>query len=159
LWLRPSDLAALPGQAPAAVYASGLMGGLEGSPVPAAWRDRLRIAYPIDLPDKRRVRVDYAMGWFKLHHIPVVATQVMADTYLACGLLAETLSHMVDTWVRDYLVERIEDMLEHRILTGQYPRLSLGQGQRFASKGGFIVRFVGNEGSRIVVDQDWQIPP
>jgi hypothetical protein len=158
LWLRPGDLAVLPGDAPATVYSSAVMGGFEHSPVPAGWRDRLRIAYPLDLPDKRRVRVDYAMGWFKLRHIPVVANEVQVDTYLACGLVAETLSHMVDTWVRDYLVERIEDMLEHRILTGQYPRLSLGQGQRFASKGGFIVRFADRNSSRIAVDQDWMIP-
>jgi hypothetical protein len=158
LWLRPGDLARLAGAPPAAVYVSGLMGGLERSPLPAAWRDRARIAYPVDLPDRRRVRVDYAMGWFNLRHIPVVATQVQADTYLACGLLSETLSRMVDTFVRDYLVERVEDMIEHRILTGYYPRLSLGQGQRFASKGGYMVRFAESTGNMVVAEDDWRVP-
>jgi cytochrome c len=160
LWLRPSDLAAL-GDAPPAttsVYVSGLMGGLDRAPLPAHWRDRARVAYPVDLPQGRRVRVDYAFGWFAIRHIPVVDERVQADTYLACGLLAETLSHMVDAFVRDYLVERIDDMLEHRILTGYYPRLTLAPGQRFASKGGYIVRFAPPDGMHVVADSDWIVP-
>ena len=65
---------------------------------------------------------------------------------------------MVDTFVRDYLVERIEDMLDRRILTGYYPRLTLASGQRFASKGGYIVRFAEPESMRLVADGDWVVP-
>nr|WP_211462940.1 cytochrome c [Collimonas silvisoli] len=162
LWLRPADIAALETiPAPAAsttVFMSGLMGGLEQAPLPSSWRYSTRLAYPVDLPERRRYRVDYAFGWFSIRHIPVVAEQVQADTYLACGLLAETLSHMVDTFVGDYLVERIEDMLERRILTGYYPRLTLASGQRFASKGGYIVRFADAHGVRLVADSDWVVP-
>jgi len=160
LWLRPDDvgsLAAVPVKA-GAVWMSGLMGGLEKSPLPAAWRGATRMTYPFDLPEQRRVRVDYAFGWFSIRHIPVVAPQVQADTYLACGLVAETLSHMVDTFVRDYLVERIETGLEHRIITGYYPRLTLAPGQRFASKGGYIVRFADPVRPKIVAVSDWIIP-
>ena len=83
---------------------------------------------------------------------------MQADTYLACGLLSETVNHMADTFVRTYLVERIQDMLEHRVLTGYYPRLSLATGQRFASKGGYIVRFSGPTGSRLTPESDWVVP-
>jgi hypothetical protein len=65
---------------------------------------------------------------------------------------------MVDTFQRDYLVERIEAMLEHRIITGYYPRLALAPGQRFASKGGYIVRFTEPSGARIIADGDWIVP-
>jgi hypothetical protein len=160
LWLRSGDvgsLAPVPVKA-GAVWMSGLMGGLEKSPLPAAWRSVARMAYPFDLPEKRRVRVDYALGWFAIRHIPVVAPQVQADTYLACGLVAETLSHMVDTFVRDYLVERIESDVEHRIITGYYPRLTLAPGQRFASKGGYMVRFADPVRPKIVAVSDWTIP-
>lgn len=160
LWLRPADLASLPAQRPASlttIYASGLMGGLERLPLPAAWRGPTRVAYPFELPDARRVRVDFALGWFRIRGIPVVAEQVQADTYLACGLLSETVKHMVDNFVRDYLIERFEDTLEHRIVTGYYPRLSLATGQRFASKGGYVVRLDG-AASRVVADRPWTVP-
>ncbi len=160
LWLRPKDLASLsdrPAKA-AAVWISGLMGGLENAPLPTAWRGATRITYPFDLPDRRRVRVDYPLGWFRFRHVPVTDVQVQADTYLACGLLSETLNHMVDTFVRDYLVERMESMLEHRVITGYYPRLALAPGQRFASKGGYIVRFAEGSGTKLVAASDWLVP-
>ncbi len=160
LWLRPSDIAALgdPPPASTAVFMSGLMGGLENAPIPGSWRERTHIAYPFDLPDKRRIGVDFAFGWFSIHHISVVSEQVQADTYLACGLLAETLSHMADTFNPDYLVERIEDSLDHRIITGYYPHLTLAPGQRFASKGGYLVHFSGDKGARVIADRQWLVP-
>jgi len=104
------------------------------------------------------VRVDYALGWLSIRHIPVVAERVQADTYLACGLLSETIKHMIDAFIRDYLVERIEDTVEHRIVTGYYPRLTLGPGQRFASKGGYLVHFAGANTKQLVADGGWITP-
>jgi Cytochrome c len=160
LWLRPADVAAL-GDAPArpaTIYMSGLMGGLERSPLPSSWRARMHVAYPFDLPEKRRVRVDYPLGWFAIRHIPVVAEQVQADTYLACGLLAENLSHMVDTFIQDYLIERMQAMVEHRVITGYYPHLTLATHQHFASKGGYIVHFAEPSGTRLMADGNWLVP-
>ena len=104
------DLRALPA-VPAGlshVWISGEMAGLEQAPLPPSWRALARMAYPVDLPGQRVVRVDYALGWFRIRRIPVVAPRVQVDTYLACGLVSETLNHMVDAFVRDYLIERIE---------------------------------------------------
>jgi hypothetical protein len=160
LWLRPADIAAL-GNAPATpsvVFMSGLMGGLEVSPLPGSWRSRTHLAYLFDLPTQRRVPVDYALGWFRIRHIAIVDEQVQADTYLACGLLSETLQHMADTFVPDYLVERVQDMLDHRIITGYYPHLALAPGQRFASKGGYLVHFADAQGQRLVADSGWLVP-
>ena len=160
LWLRPDDVAALGASPPkaAAVWISGLMAGLEDAPLPGAWRSSTRMTYTFDLPDRRRVRIDYPLGWFRYRHIPVTDLQLQADTYLACGLLSETLKGMVDTFVRDYLIERMEGMLEHRVITGYYPRLALAPGQRFASKGGYIVHFAGDSGTSLVAASEWIVP-
>lgn len=160
LWLRPQDIATLPQDAPHAtsVWMSGTMANLESAPLPAAWRPMTHMAYPVDLPDLRRVRLDYPLGWFRLRKIPVVALPVQADTYLACGLVSETLNRMADSFVRDYLIERVEGMLEHRIITGYYPRLALAQGQRFASKGGYLVHFTALKGARVAPDGGWIVP-
>ncbi len=160
LWLRPADLAALPPQPvkTTLIYISGTLGTLEQAPLPAAWRTVVKMAYPYDLPDKRLVRMNYPLGWFRVSHIAVVKEQVQSDTYLACGILAETLNNMLDSFVRDYLIERVEVMLSHRLITGYYPRLSLAPGQRFASKGGYIVHFSDAQSKKLIADTDWVIP-
>jgi mono/diheme cytochrome c family protein len=159
LWLRAADVAVLGAPPPAtSVFMSGSMAGLENAPLPPGWRTRTLLAYPFDLPDRRRVRVDYPLGWFTLRHIPIVAEQVQVDTYLACGLVAETLSHMSDAFVRPYLVERMQRLLDHRIMTGYYPHLTLGSNQRFASRGGYMVHFADATGHRLAADSDWLVP-
>jgi hypothetical protein len=160
LWLRPGDLGALADvpAGPAATYVSGLMGGLERAPLPEAWRERARLTYPFDLPGRRGVRLDYPLGWFSFTHIPLVAEQVQTDTYLACSLLADVLNRMADNFVRPYLIEQLQGLLEHRLITGYYPRLSLATNQRFASKGGFVVRFRDPAGTALVPEGDWTVP-
>lgn len=160
LWLRPDDLAALPVQKPtlASTLMSGILGGLEHAPLPAAWRTEVRMSYPFDLPEDRKVRMNFPLGWFKIKQIPVVAEQVQTDTYVACGILAETLTDMLDSFVRDYLVERVEGMVSHRQVNGYYPRLGLAPGQRFASKGGYIARFAESDGIKVTADGDWIVP-
>jgi hypothetical protein len=102
--------------------------------------------------------VDYALGWFSFRHIPLVAEQVQANTYLACGLLAETLNHMADEINPDYLVERVQEDLDHRILTGYYPRLTLSAEQTLASKGGYLVKFANATDAGVLPDGDWTVP-
>ena len=160
LWLRPADLAAL-GSAPMgahAIYSSGLMAGLEHAPLPAEWRAHSELTYPFDLPATRSVRVGNPLHWFAISHIPVVDEQMQADTYLACGLVSEAVNHTADNFNRTYLVELLQGMVEHRLVTGYYPRLDLATYQRFASKGGYIVHFADSSGLRLIADGDWTTP-
>ena len=161
LWLRAGDLAAL-GAPPAAaqVYMSGLMGGLEDAPIPGSWRDRTFLALPFDVPDRRGARLDYPLGWFHFRHIPVIAKQVQVDTFLACSLVSQVLrDQMADTYVRAYLIEQLQGMLEHHLITGYYPHLALSYQERFASRGGYIAHFTSTgTGPRLVADGDWTVP-
>ena len=158
LWLRPSDLAVLPARPPTAVvYASGLMAGLEAAPLPAAWRTGTYLTYPFDTPDQRRVRMNFPLGWFKVQGIAVTAERVQTDTYLSCVVLSETLGHMLDSFVPDFLLERMEMMLSRRLVDGYYPRLGLAPGQRFASKGGYLVHLAKGS-NKVTTDTDWISP-
>jgi hypothetical protein len=160
LWLRPDDIGSLPPQPPAAaaVFVSGIMGGLDRAPLTAAWRGVARITYPFELPDGRRVFMDYPLGWMRFKQIPVVDERTQTDTYLACAITAETVNAMGEDLVRDHLLETLEMHLGTRLVNGYYPRLGLAAGQRFASKGGFLVRFADPEGARLVADGDWSVP-
>jgi hypothetical protein len=161
LWLRPADLADLgdAAGAPASVYVSGLMGGLEHAPLPTAWRGRARMTYPYELPEKRELRLRYALSWFSIRHLPVVDEPLQVNTYIACGLLAETLSHMSDNLVQPFMIEMLQTSAERRLInTGYYPHLVLALNQHFASKGGYIVHFAQPGGAQLVADSDWIVP-
>jgi len=161
LWLRSPDLAVLgdASAAPAIVYVSGLMGGLENADLPADWRPRVRMAYPFELPERRAVRLRYPENWFAIRKIDIVDEPMQVNTYLACGMLAETLSHMADNFSQPLLIEMLQASIERRLFnTGYYPHLTLGKNQHFASKGGYIVRFADPRGSRLVADGGWVAP-
>jgi hypothetical protein len=160
LWLRPRDLARITNTPIRTrnVLISGIMGGLNDAPVSAAWRPVALMSYPFALPEQRGSRMDYPLGWMRINRIPLVDERVQTDTWLACNLLSEALDHMGGELVRDLLVEHIERALEHQLITGYYPRLSLAPNQRFASKGGYLVRFADGSGSRIRAESDWLVP-
>lgn len=159
LWLRPGDLAALPAHAPTrAVYASGLMGGFEQAPLPAAWRPLTLLAYPAELPARRRVAMDFPLSWFRIRQVPVTDERVQVDTYLACQILSETLGGMLDLFYRDYLVEQMENMLSRRLVNGYFPRLGLAPGQRFASKGSYLARLGPGQPPQVTAEGPWITP-
>ncbi len=160
LWLKAADIAALgavPAQ-PRQVFLSGRMGGFEEMPLPAAWRARSLIAFPVDLPDNRSVRLRYAQDWLRSRNVPITDLPVQTDTWLACSVLTETLNELIDAFIPEYLVERVQEDFEHRFITGYYPRLSLADHVRFASKGGYVVRFADSAGPKVVPVGGWFVP-
>jgi hypothetical protein len=116
------------------------------------------MSYPFELPQRRGVQVDYASGWLRFKHIPLVDPQAQTDTYLACTLLSDTLKLMGDHPSPPYLIEQLQELLEHRSVTGYYPRLALAMRQHFASKGGYIVHFEAPQGAALVADTPWTVP-
>ena len=160
LWLRSSDVAELVGSGPptSRIYLSGLMSGGEYAPLPASWRAHTRLSYPFELPQRRGVQLDYQLGWFAFRHIPIVDRQAQADTFLACTLLTDAFKLMAEDVSAPYLIEQLHGLLEHRTLTGYYPRLALARGQRFASKGGYLVHFQAPQGTALVADTAWTVP-
>jgi hypothetical protein len=61
-------------------------------------------------------------------------------TWWTAAVLDDALAHMVDHFDRAWLIERVEHEAELVPDPGVYPSPSLGPGQRFASKGCWIVR-------------------
>ncbi len=59
---------------------------------------------------------------------------------------------------RDYLLEKLEHMAENSLSTSVYPRLSLAPGQRFASKGCYIVKPSTDEGHSVSAVSRWLVP-
>jgi hypothetical protein len=68
------------------------------------------------------------------------------------------VSHSEDTYSREYLLERMEHRLGTAFELSLYPHLSLGPGQRFASKGAYVVS-AGEPGHAVITPlSDWIVP-
>ncbi|MDB5957015.1 c-type cytochrome [Ramlibacter sp.] len=143
LWLRPADLQRLEGIAPAAgqAYVSATLAESDAVPLPTSWKAHALMAYPFELPQQRALRTLPVRHWLQAHAVPAGDERIQADAYVACSALRKAMHDAQDHLGRDYLVERLEMDMERTTVTGLYPRLALGIGQRFASKAGYLVRF------------------
>ena len=114
------------------------------------------MTYPYDPPSRRRVRENFPHAWLLKQQLAVSHDRLQSDTYLACGILAEALDSMLDSYVPEFLLERVQGMVGMRQATGYFPRLSLAPGQRIASKGGFIVKLAA--AADVAPDGPWITP-
>jgi cytochrome c553 len=160
LWLRAADLRALPEALPpaGAVVASGLLAGFSPSPVPPAWRRGLRMTFNALMPEEASERTAMPRAWFRERSVALVDERIQLDTYVACAAMSDVLGSLFDSPSRELLVERFEDMLGTSTNPARYPRLGLAQGQRFASKGGYVVDFGDAPETPPAAEGGWTVP-
>lgn len=164
LWLNEGDLANLPALA-------GPTPGLESLYISASlvtspcrvllcdtWLDKVRLIYPFELPSWRAQRASRMDIWLRSKNIPLLDERIQANTYFAVTVSGDALAHMGENFSRDYFIERVEQMTEQSLSSFLYPRLSLGPGQRFASRGSYVVRFSGSSENTLVPVSDWIVP-
>jgi hypothetical protein len=165
-WLRPADIAGLIeaiGVPPPArvILFSGLLGGPEAVSLSAPWRSRSLVIYPLDAPNRRALRMSFNLHpWLLKHRLPDGDSEeaLRGNTLAACKLLDDAMGRMRNRYLRDYLIESIERPMGNAAATSAYPRFALGAGQRYASKGGYIVRFAPGEGAELLPETDWIVP-
>jgi hypothetical protein len=72
-------------------------------------------------------------------------------------MLADAMKYMRGEFYRDYFMESFDMMTDQDAAIAVFPRLSFGPGQRYASKGCYIVQFGGDGGQELVKVSDWVI--
>jgi hypothetical protein len=83
----------------------------------------------------------------------------MANAYFAVTKTADAIKHLRVNLIRDYFIEKMEHMVENTVFHSVYRHLSLGPGQRFASKGSRIVELLGNEENNLLTAKyEWGVP-
>lgn len=152
LWLSAKDLAAvaagpaLPNHVANVYLSSGLLADAERD-VPVALRPRARLVHPYDLPAAWQARRARLTGWLRSHGLATVDERLQANAYFAASLVGHTLEHLRENYSREYLIERLEHATENAPWTSVYRSLSLGSGQRFAAKGGYVIRWRAGDGT------------
>ena len=59
---------------------------------------------------------------------------------------------------REYLIEQIEMIAESNLSPGVFPELTLGPGQRIASRGSYVVKLDPSGDGGLSPDGDWIVP-
>lgn len=167
LWLGAADLARLPGRLEAApptarVFVSGTLAGLErvadARSIPPPWRSGLHVIYPFDAPEARLSRMVFNLGsWMSAQGLSLArdTERTQGNTHTACEITALALYTLGERYSRDYLLELVEDSYAGATASA-FPRFTLGPGQRFGSKGAYLMR-VETDG-RLSVDGEWIVP-
>jgi hypothetical protein len=128
------------------VYGSGNLTAFRN--VPSAL-----LTWPWALPSEPSQDVGRVRGWLLARKVSKGNERVQFDTWFTMALLDYSMSRMVENFSQDYLIEMIENEAETSLNPGVFPRLSLGPGQRFASRGAYIVKAHG-----VKPASDWIVP-
>jgi len=145
LWLPPEDLTGLdslathPGRPAKLFVAAGLLDNAFDA-VPEALRNTTYLTYPYRLPREFPNHLTVVKSWLKVKDIPPTNLRIQSGAYFAGWLLTNALMMMESDYYRDFFLDGIDMMNDETYAIAYYPRLSFGPGQRYASKGCYVVR-------------------
>jgi hypothetical protein len=175
LWLDASDLnkvgtLAATGQSKLKeIYMSSRILDIGIHSLPLDLHDKIYLMDPFILPQSRGRKLVRLTAWARANNLSVTDERVMGNAYFAAMsvtdervmgnayfaamVTANTIKNLRAHLNREYLIERIEHMIDNVLFTSVYPHLSLGPDQRFAAKGCHIIGPLNAE-----VASNWVIP-
>jgi len=126
--------------------------------LPVVLVDKLLFSYPYEVPGGYHPRAFRVRAWMRTRGLDLLYPRLQFNTYYALTMVQYGLDSIVDNFSRDYLLEYVEHEAENALNPGTYPRLSLGPGQRFASKGAYIVKYDPDAKQKISPVSLWIVP-
>jgi hypothetical protein len=109
------------------------------------------------MPDKLNRLLIRSTGWFRAKRIyNREAKAIQANAYFSLKVLGDAVKHIRGYFYRDYVIEKIEHMIDDLPYTTIFPRLSMAPDQRFASRGFYLAKADGKGG--ITNISEWMAP-
>jgi hypothetical protein len=162
LWLAEPDLetvAAISAESrpSSQIFISSSLSGSDPK-IPASLIARVRRVHPFDIPQNKSRKLARLNNWLKSRDLEQRDPRIQADAYFAVTFLGRVMTHLKQNFSREYLIEVLEHALDNATFSSVYPRVSLGPGQRFASKGAYILGLSGEGEPEWQPIGDWIIP-
>jgi hypothetical protein len=162
LWLRRADLANLPVLAeakvapPMIVLSSSLLES-DWAAVPEVLRSVVYITYPYGLPSENASKQRAVQRWMQLRNISFDRPFIQSKMYFLGWMLSEVFMHMRRNFYRDYFLDLMDMMRDQYYAIVVYPRLSFGPGQRYASKGCYVIQLGPGKDPKLIPRSEWVI--
>jgi len=162
LWLPPADLTHLEARTVASSHPDRLflsygLFGQELYSLPEKLRSFTYITYPYLLPQNADRRAAMIKTWLKFRKIPLTNFDIQAKMYAAGWMFGNGVKMVSSDYYRDYLLDAFDMMNDENYAIALYPLLSFGQGQRYASKGCYIVQLTAGDQPALVPRSEWVI--
>ncbi|MEO8311819.1 MAG: cytochrome C, partial [Caldimonas sp.] len=90
--------------------------------------------------------------------IPITDETVQVNTQFAMTVVSDVIGHIMDSFSRDFFVERLEHVVGQTPAPSLYPQVSLGPGQRFAARGAAVVRLADVDKKAMTPISGWIVP-
>ncbi|MCG7900432.1 MAG: ABC transporter substrate-binding protein [Candidatus Thiodiazotropha weberae] len=115
--------------------------------IPPDLTDSVLFIHSAEMPDKLNRLLIRSTGWFRAKRIYNKETrEIQANAYFALKVLGDAVKHIRGYFYRDYMIEKIEHMIDDLPYTSIFPRLSMAPDQRFASRGFYVAKTDGKGG-------------
>ncbi|TYO97105.1 amino acid/amide ABC transporter substrate-binding protein (HAAT family) [Geothermobacter ehrlichii] len=124
--------------------------------LPADLRPVVRMTYPYRLPEAESRYRRLVSIWLRGRGLKMTYPHVQTRCYFIGWMLSGVLMHLQSDYYRDFLLDIFDMMNDETYAIVDFPRLSFGQGQRYAAKGCYVVGFNPEDG-RLQVLTDWVI--
>ena len=160
LWLDAADLSgvgALADSANRPIFVSSSMLSGEFASIPDAVRDFTFITYPTRLPEETAYSRSIVANWLKFKKLPVNNLKIASYVYLLKNILTEPLINLAEEYYREYFLDSLDESKDQVHASMIYPVLSFGSGQRYASKGCYVVTLTKGMNPKIVRQSEWVI--
>ena len=162
LWLGPDQLTGIESlgelsERPSMVFVSSTMLGGSFVSIPDNIRNFTNITYPYELPEERQRVLTSVHQFWRGRGVKPANMAITEKVYSQISLFSLAFGGLKTNRYRDYFLDLI-DMTEDQIGYGvRYPRLSFGPGQRYTSKGCYIVTLGEGPEPKLIKQSDWVI--
>ena len=136
-------------------YSSTLLGGESKGAFPPVAGPAF-VAHPFRLPGQSDPAFARFTVWAKTRGIELTAPRQQSEAFFACLALKDAIAHLGRFFVRDFALDMLDHAQSIVAYLPYYPRPTLGPGQRFVNKGGYVLPII--DGQPVTQDAAWILP-
>jgi hypothetical protein len=139
LWLDKTHLLKIDSSLEGRVYLSSTLIGEDIDSLPEAVATSAYLAHPYRVPGSIDPAYRRFLAWMKTRKIDVTNSRLQGEAFFAALLMSDVVKHMDGFYVRDYVLDLLGHAQGMGLYLPGYSRPTFGPGQKFLTKGGYIL--------------------